>query len=457
MVILSYILFWGGIFVENVAINSLDAFCGSIIYIIAYSTISPYKFKLKDFLFMGISMIISALIFSTVHPNLLSMSVYAVPILFIYIKSRSIKESIVLQLIILITITVTDIIVGLIGCGFVDGVLEKHSKEHVIICLCIYFALYFSGKLVGRLYKKYRDFVVENYKSKYVILFNSTLVVTFFIFYMNMNWNASKAPHYLAKANGIGFIAYFIILMFICFNLIFSAKKEVKFKSKQIQFEQLQEYTNNLENLYMDMRKFRHDYINILSSISGFLQDDDIKGLEKYFNNHIYPLNSIMEKNNFKLGLLKNIKIPEVKGLISAKLIRAQELKLNVSIDIVEPIEHINMDVVDLVRCLGILLDNAIEAAIKSDDKKVELGVIKKTSSIIVVVINSYNKDIPPIGKMFKEGFSTKGKNRGIGLSNLKNIINKSKDVFLDTYIENGEFVQCINIGQGEKKCAIGI
>lgn len=444
--IIIHSLFLGGTFMDNLSLCILEAFLGSITYIIAYINIGPYKLKLKDFFLMEISILLSACLLNSLHKNLSSISVYAVPILFIYIKSKKIMESIMLQLIILITITVTDIIIGIIGLSLVSGKLAKFSPQHLLICFFIDLGLYFSSKLVGWLYKKYKCFVVENYKSKYAILIYVTLIITFFIFYMNMNWNASNQPEYLAKANSIGFITYFIILIFICSILMFSIKKDVNFKAKQIQFEQLQEYTNNLETLYMDMRKFRHDYINILSSISGFFEDNDIDGLEKYFNNHIYPLNNTMEKNNFKLGLLKNIKISEIKGLLSAKLIRAQELKLNVNIDIAEPISYIDMDIIDLVRSLGILLDNAIEAALKSNNKKVELGIIKKDFSVTILVINSCPKNIPPIGNLFKEGFSTKGENRGLGLSNLKSIINKSKNVFLDTYIQNEEFIQCLNI-----------
>lgn len=230
--------------------------------------------------------------------------------------------------------------------------------------------------------------------------------------------------------------------MFICCILFTSIKKEVDYKTKQIQFENLKEYNDKLEELYMDMRKFRHDYINIISSMAGFIEDNDMKSLEAHFNKYIHPLNKEMNKNNYKLGLLKNIEIPAIKGVISTKVIRAQEMGLDTVIEIVEPINNINMDIVDISRCLGILLDNAIEAALESDKKSMDIAIIKKNTSIIIVVANSYNGDIPVISKLFKEGFSTKGENRGLGLSNLKEIINKYNNVSLDTYIKEQKFYQ---------------
>ncbi|ADZ19124.1 Histidine kinase-like ATPase [Clostridium acetobutylicum EA 2018] len=50
------------------------------------------------------------------------------------------------------------------------------------------------------------------------------------------------------------------------------------------------------------------------------------------------------------------------------------------------------------------------------------------------------------IYKIYKRGFSTKGDNRGIGLSNLKDIIGKYPNVMLDTVIEDNQFKQIIDI-----------
>lgn len=72
--------------------------------------------------------------------------------------------------------------------------------------------------------------------------------------------------------------------------------------------------------------------------------------------------------------------LQEIKGLISAKVIRAQELGIDVVIDVTEIIDNIDMDRVDLVRSLGILLDNAIDAAVESTDKKMNVALIKKRS-----------------------------------------------------------------------------
>jgi two-component system sensor histidine kinase AgrC len=236
----------------------------------------------------------------------------------------------------------------------------------------------------------------------------------------------------------------------VCISLLFIIRKEEKFKYKQMQLDKLKEYTENLEQLYMDMRKFRHDYINIISTMGGFIEDRDIDGLEDHFNKHIYPLNKKINRNNYKLGLLKNIELSEIKSLISAKVIRAQELGLDIIIDVAEPITKINMDIIDLSRCLGIVFDNAIEAALESEKKEVNMALINKKGSVIIVVINTFNGEILPLPKLFKDGFSTKGKNRGLGLGNLKDIVSQYKNITLDTYIKDSKFFQEIDISNNE-------
>ncbi|WP_455822597.1 sensor histidine kinase [Clostridium butyricum] len=208
----------------------------------------------------------------------------------------------------------------------------------------------------------------------------------------------------------------------------------------------MQEYTSNLEKLYTEMREFRHDYINILSSIIGYIENKDICGLEVYFNNKIIPLGKGIETNNFKIGHLKNVKILELKGILSSKLIRAQELGIDVFIDIMEDITRIDIDIVDLCRIVGILIDNAIESALISTNRSLKVAIVNKNKSTIIAIINSCPENTPPIYKLFEKGFSTKGRNRGLGLSNLKELISNYNNCSLDTIVEHGEFIQNLEI-----------
>lgn len=408
--------------------------------------ISDYKFSILEKVLSYLSVIILFFILYPINKNLAPISTYILPIIIIFIKSKKLIKSIFIQAITCMLIIFSDNIITLIIIKCISEDFIRTPHGYIITCLLIFALAYSISKLLSIIIKKYGSLITEYAKSKYSILIYVMVILTLGVFYININWNTSDDAVYLAQINCILFLTYELLMLIIVGILIFILKKDQTLKIKEIQMNNLKEYTDNLEHLYMDMRKFRHDYINIISSMAGFIESKDIEGLEKHFNEHIYPLNKKMNRNNYKLGLLKNILMPEIKGLLSAKIIRAQELGIDVILEIVEPIDKIDMDIIDLSRCLGILLDNAIEASLSSEKKRLNIAFIKKNSSILIIISNTFKGVIPPLSKIFKTGFSTKGKNRGLGLSNLSEIMNNYSNTTLDTSISDDRFIQNITI-----------
>lgn len=417
-----------------------------MLILIILRNISFYKFTFSENVLVTISILISSIFIGNFNKNLSTLPMYIIPIFFLYYKSKKLFKSILIQFTCFIIIILSDNLISYIMMQLFGINFAKSLYGYILICSLIFILAFFISKIISIFFYKYETILFQCPKSKYARLIYLMIFLTFGAFYLNINWNTPKEAIYLAKINSIIFLTYGVLMIIITFLLLFILKKDQNFKIKEVQMNNLKEYTNNLENLYMDMRKFRHDYINIISSMAGFIEDKNYEGLEKYFNEHIYPLNNQMNKNNYKLGLLKNILMPEIKGLLSAKIIRAQELGIDVVLEIVEPIDKINLDIIDLNRCLGIILDNAIEASLSSDEKKLNLAFIKKNSSIIIVVSNTFKGEISPLSKIFKSGFSTKGKDRGLGLSIFIDIMNKYSNATLDTYIEENVFTQSITI-----------
>jgi two-component system sensor histidine kinase AgrC len=425
----------------------------SIIFIyIVINNLVCNKFKVKEAI---IPIFLSEILGILILMLNLSQFVELIPVVvvfcvFVFLIHKKIVISIIITLLSLIILVLTDNLIG-----YLLILIYKTSSDHisnnnllysqyVILMLIVTFLI---SKLIGTLINK--KLIISNikYYKKSATLIVVSVILTFAIFYVNIILQANNVSDTeLAGINAVSFAAYFILLMVIMYILIKSISKDLEIRNKQLQFENLQEYTSNLEALYADMRAFRHDYINIISSLIGYIENKDMKGLEEHFNENILPISKSIESNNFKLGLLKNLKLPEVKGIVSSKVIRAQELGIDVFIDIVEPIEKINMYIIDLCRVIGILIDNAVEAALKCTSPQLKIAFINKKDSVLILVVNNYSEVIPPINKLFQKGFSTKGNNRGIGLSNLKEIINNYNNVSLDTVIEDENFIQNIEI-----------
>nr|WP_238480438.1 GHKL domain-containing protein [Clostridium chrysemydis] len=104
------------------------------------------------------------------------------------------------------------------------------------------------------------------------------------------------------------------------------------------------------------------------------------------------------------------------------------------------------MQTLELCRIIGILLDNAIEAAELSNDKIINVALVSNNNVKVIIVKNSYNGEKPNINLIFKEGYSTKNNNSGLGLKILKDIANKQRNIILDTRIDENYFTQIINI-----------
>ena len=251
----------------------------------------------------------------------------------------------------------------------------------------------------------------------------------------------------MGQANEIFIIGYGVLSTLVFLVLLYSLQKEYVTKEKQKEMQYLKEYTDQLEKNYTEMRRFKHDYQNILLSIEEYIQEKDLVKLEEYFYTKIKKSSTSIERNDFKLSQLGNLKISELKSILANKLSVSQELGIDTEIEIGEKIEGIAADSVVLVRSLGIMLDNAIEAAEQIEEGMIRVAFFKKMDKLVIVIINSCSTDIPKLFELKKEGFSTKGEGRGTGLSNLERMVSSTDNLMLDTKIEKGLFTQMLSIG----------
>nr|WP_275891435.1 GHKL domain-containing protein [Ruminococcus sp. OA3] len=110
------------------------------------------------------------------------------------------------------------------------------------------------------------------------------------------------------------------------------------------------------------------------------------------------------------------------------------------------PVTETGIDIWDFNRCLGILLDNAIEASADIQNPAIEFILISHDGFLTVRVANSWKGDTD-IGKIWNEGYSTKGEHRGIGLASYQRILEKYPQAIPVTSWTEDLFVQELTIG----------
>ena len=217
-------------------------------------------------------------------------------------------------------------------------------------------------------------------------------------------------------------------------------------QQKELEVKSLQHYTEELERQHTSIRKFKHDYQNILVSMSAFLEEGDLEGLKKYYSTKIEPTSQIISNDDLVLEKLSKIKVREIKSIFAAKLMLAQNVGISTRLEAYEIIDDIPADSVTLVRILGIILDNAIEELTKFEHGSLWVACFKNETNITFIVQNTCHTDAPDLHRIWEPGFSTKGEGRGFGLSNLLELVSSLPNATLETSIEEGKFTQILVI-----------
>ena len=115
---------------------------------------------------------------------------------------------------------------------------------------------------------------------------------------------------------------------------------------------------------------------------------------------------------------------------------------IDVTIDIPDKVNSLLMDTVDLARILGIFLDNAIEAALETEQPQIGLNILQNQNGVSIIISNRFRDNGVVLHKLKQKGFSTKTGHQGIGLSNAQKIIGSYDNVLLETTMQCGCFMQ---------------
>lgn len=281
------------------------------------------------------------------------------------------------------------------------------------------------------------------------VLFITIAFITVTVLSINVFISLSDNLYYPAIFNLIMQTVYFVIMFILFVFLLSNTKKQNKINQKSTEQEQLLHYMQALEKVNKDMQGFRHDYQNILLTMQGYIDDNDMRGLKTYFNDRISKVESRTMQNNYIFNQLDNIKLIELKGMLSTKVLLAEEWGVAINIEVPDAIQSVEMDIIDLTRIVGILMDNAIEASIEIEGNQLSLALLKTIDDAILIIIeNRVNAEAIQIETLFAPDFSTKEKNQGMGLTTVRRILNEYPNITMNTRMENKLFIHEIEINK---------
>lgn len=315
-------------------------------------------------------------------------------------------------------------VIILIGLALYEAIIKKIQITfmHVIISTVIlgiigYSVYRFSYMitvwiLLCFIWNHYHFFKEERIFSVIVILLYLGII------FLGVYYNGTVA-------GGIGALI-FVLLEYLLQRIM----KREEDKTIIYQNKLMKQQMDEIENIYMTMRGWRHDYHNHIQSLKGYLSLNKVEQMKNYLNELETDLDSI--DTLYHSGNL------QLDSILNAKLAIAEKGQIRIHCDASIP-PQLHVSDLDLCVILGNLLDNAIESCrkIKDPDERfirVYIGILKK--QLYISITNATSETVKQRTDHY---FTTKRGDHGHGLKRVDQVV-KKYDGYLNRQNEPGVF-----------------
>lgn len=296
-----------------------------------------------------------------------------------------------------------------------------------LIMACLNYITLFAIIILSKKYNfniKLFDMIDKKNKTTIIINFIIGIIAIFTQLYL-LAYYSSKLPYFITFVGLLSLLAYFFISMY---NLANTSKLALTTTN----LEQEKENNRILKEMQDELHGFRHDFSNIMCTIGGYVQVSDMEGLKKYYSQIQKDINKVNTLGSLNPDSINN---PAVFSLISSKYNKALQENIEMNINVFLDLNTLNMKIYEFTRTLGILLDNAIEAAKECDEKKINIEIRKDTNRNrqLLIIENTYNNKNIDTEKIFEKKYSTKKGNSGLGLWEVRQILKRNNNLNLFT------------------------
>jgi len=198
--------------------------------------------------------------------------------------------------------------------------------------------------------------------------------------------------------------------------------------------EQLMLYKKENEKLVNEFRDFRHNVLNIMHGINGFMELEDWDGLKNYFHKVLENIKPI----DTNLSTIKRMKDSALKELLKIKYKKADQIGIAFKLmtDQKILIQKDLLDKTDLCQVISELLDQAIEAASDSNNKKVAIYLLGNGNTADIFIESTF-KETPSIFQ----------------IDAVSNPLDKYPDILCNAFVEHQTFVHHLQIKKRSNRC----
>ena len=338
-----------------------------------------------------------------------------------------------------------DVIMNQIILYFVHLDFSDFTAVCIFSCIYTFFLVIFMLVLRKIVYDKLNILnKIEDNKMNYGVLLNLLCFVAVFIANIVMGQTVNYSQSVLLMNSvlfGLCFLSTSIVLLYFTRTI----RSEEEKKADQARLEMTENYVSGLEQLIDESRELRHDYKNLIATISGFIEEGDMDRLKEYFDQNIRSTWVDLDKKGKAWQSVKDIQPAELKGILYEKVLKAVAADVNMR---VIPDYELNIQykaMKDLCRILGILIDNSIEAAEETDEKSVDIRIAKMEHGYQIIIQNTYFTK-PDLAHLYQKGYSTKGADRGLGMYYAHEMILEHEEIEFEFEIQEHVIIQKIYI-----------
>lgn len=404
---------------------------------------SKKNIKLKNILILipfAVLHTIAYLYLKGTYKTVILCTIYAIYFYIIFDKKvyKSIFSSIMYAVITivpdLLTLGFATKILGISKVYFYDN-LAGGVISNIVISMLMIILIYLLRKPLK---------TVVNYKlsnNVKIVTVSALTLITIAIFFYNLISN-------FRHDNDI--YTYLLVIITLIVILVTLLRQKMDNENMFKKYDDLLTIMKNYESDIEEQRTINHESKNELLTIRSKLSEENDKELCSYIDSIIGDKKSV---KSAKFSKFKYLPSNGLKGFFYYKFIEAEKRGIKVSLNISKLVENSYLgdmktkDFKDLTRIIGVYLDNAIEAASTSKDKKLGIEIYEVKGIIQIIISNTYDNAIEK-DKVGNERYSTKGKNRGHGLLLVKRILNENNRITSETKITDNLYIQTIKINE---------
>ena len=250
-------------------------------------------------------------------------------------------------------------------------------------------------------------------------------------------------------------VRHFILVFYLLFFMGVIKKLDTYLKEKlqeklnqeqTLRYRDMERYSRHIEELYKEVRSFRHDYSNLLTSLRLGIEEEDMEQIKEVYDSVLKDSSEKLHDNKYDLGRLVNIRDKALKSLLAGKFLKARDKKIIFNVEVPEEIQVEGMRLLDFLTIVSILCDNAIEASAEASQPHVSIAFFKNGAQETFIIENSIKEEGIDISEIFSFGASSKGEERGVGLYTVMKIVESHPNTSLNTTYQNQVFRQVLTM-----------